>query len=170
MTGLRAVHGRALVLGHDVNTDELHPSRFYSLDDRRVLEGFLGAVPGRTAPLPRDDGPGLVVVAGRSFGVGSSRETGARVFQLAGVRAIVAGSFARIFQRNVLNLGLPALVCPALNDDALDLIAEGAPLRVDPVERFLLAPTGRWTLDALDPFHQALIAAGGLTRLLEIGE
>ena len=76
----------ALVLGSDINTDVLHPSRFYSLKDDTVRSGFLGAHQGDLSQAsPQSQGP-KIVVAGANFGCGSSRETGARVFLLAGVR------------------------------------------------------------------------------------
>lgn len=154
--------GPALVLGDNVNTDILHPSKFFSLDDTKVRSGFLGAVDGREADGQRDLS-GAIVVGGHNFGIGSSRETGARVFLLAGVKAIVAASFARIFYRNVMNLGLPALVCPSL--------ATQAPTDGHEVHLCLNARTLKWeghtlALDAWDPHWQRVCAAGGLAPWL----
>jgi len=156
------IHGPALVLGDLVNTDVLHPSRFYSLDNARVRSGFLKGVEGRetTGTL---DLSGRLVVAGESFGIGSSRETGARVFLLAGIQAIVAVSFARIFHRNVLNLGLPAVACPGLKShqpedgEAVSLDLEGCTLSF-----------GAHTLRTarLDPHWKAVLKAGGLLPYL----
>ena len=154
--------GPALVLGDDINTDVLHPSRFYSLDDRTVRRGFLGAVEGREDAAEADLA-GRIVVAGQNFGIGSSRETGARVFMLAGIQAVVAVSFARIFHRNVLNLGLPALACPDLADIR---VAEGEVVSLD-------LETGAFTVgervlqtEGLDPHWQRVLAAGGLAPWL----
>lgn len=154
--------GPALVLGDDVNTDQLHPSRFYSLDDQKVRSGFLGAVAGREEEGQRDL-RGHIVVAGSNFGIGSSRETGARVFLLAGIRAVVAASFARIYYRNVMNLGLPAIVCPAL---AVERPVDGAQVSVE-------LSAGRVTIDGrtlaaepMDPYWSRVLEAGGLTRYL----
>ncbi len=160
MTGVR--RGPALVLGDDINTDVLHPSRFYSLDDAKVRSGFLGAVEGREDAAEADLSGG-VVVAGRNFGIGSSRETGARVFLLAGIQAIVAVSFARIFHRNVLNLGLPALACPALADIE---VSDGDQVGLD-LETGQLTVGGR-TLqtEGLDPHWQRVLRAGGLAPWL----
>ena len=66
------IDGPALVLGDDVNTDVLHPSCFFSLDDTKVRSGFLGAVDGREADGQRDL-TGTIVLAGNNFGIGSSR-------------------------------------------------------------------------------------------------
>jgi 3-isopropylmalate dehydratase small subunit len=156
------IRGKALVLGDDVNTDELHPSSFYSLDDTKVRQGFLRAVEGREGDAEKDLS-GSIVVAGRNFGIGSSRETGARVFLLAGIQAVVAVSFARIFHRNILNLGLPALACPALADHQPR----------DDQEVCVDLETGRVTFgdvilttEPLDPHWQQVLRAGGLAPYL----
>src|SRR3954453_3622021 len=96
------IAGKALIMGDHVNTDELHPSRFFSLDDRTVRSGFLQAAAGSEQGGGRGCA-GRALLAGDTCGCGSSRETGARAFLLAGVRAVVARSLARIFSRNVRN-------------------------------------------------------------------
>jgi len=160
MSDLR--RGPALVLGDDVNTDVLHPSRFYSLDDTTVRSGFLGAVEGREGAAKADLG-GRLVVAGTNFGIGSSRETGARVFQLAGIQAVVAVSFARIFHRNVLNLGLPALACPALADVTVE---EGDEVSLDLSTGELTVAGQTLQTEGLDPHWQQVLDAGGLAPWL----
>ena len=155
------VVGHAVVLGHDVSTDELHPSSFFSLDDVRVRAGFLRALPERSGiALPADP----IIVAGRNFGAGSSRETGARVFLLAGVRAVVAESFARIFHRNVLNLGLPAFECAGVQGH----VADGALVTIDLAALQASTDSGAWPLRPLDPYHTAILRAGGLLPYLDL--
>jgi 3-isopropylmalate/(R)-2-methylmalate dehydratase small subunit len=160
------IQGRALILGDHVNTDELHPSRFFSLDDRTVRSGFLQAAAGYEQ-IGGSDLSGRVVVAGDNFGCGSSRETGARAFLLAGVRAVVARSLARIFSRNVRNLGLAAVECPALPTLPPDVVVE-----LDLVRWRLLVPAGSLDLPVtpLDPFWAAVLGAGGLLPFLGLGE
>ena len=154
--------GPALVLGDDINTDVLHPSRFYSLNDQTVRRGFLGAVEGREDASEADLG-GRIVIAGANFGIGSSRETGARVFLLAGIQAVVAVSFARIFHRNVLNLGLPALSCPALADVE---VAEGQHVSLDVTAGVLRVGDQSLPTEGLDPHWQRVLEAGGLAPWL----
>jgi 3-isopropylmalate/(R)-2-methylmalate dehydratase small subunit len=160
------IHGKALVMGDNVNTDVLHPSRFFSLDDRTVRSGFLQAAAGYEQ-VGGSDLAGRVIIAGDNFGCGSSRETGARAFLLAGVRAVVARSLARIFSRNVRNLGLPAVECPSLPaldpDVELELDLKNGRLRV-PAASLDLA------LTPLDPFWAAVVAAGGLLPFLGLGD
>lgn len=152
------VRGPALRLGDDVNTDVIHPSRYYSLDDAKVRSGFLDAVSGRQR-TGDDARAGSVVVAGRNFGCGSSRETGARVFKLKGVRVVLAESFARIFFRNLLNLGVAARVCIGL----AERVAEDDWLEVDLTGDTVTLGSGEvLPLEPLDPYWREVLAAGGL--------
>src|SRR5262245_44410138 len=167
-------------MGDNVNTDELHPSRFFSLDDRTVRSGFLQAAAGYEQ-VGGSDLAGRVIVAGENFGCGSSRETGARAFLLAGIRAVVARSLARIFSRNVRNLGLPAVECPSL-----PAIAPDVELELDLVRGCLWVPAERpggkdpddqrarealaLPLVPLDPFWTAVLHAGGLLPFLGLAE
>jgi len=158
--------GKALVMGDNVNTDVLHPSRFFSLDDRTVRAGFLQAASGYEQ-VGGSDLAGRIIVAGENFGCGSSRETGARAFLLAGVQAVVARSLARIFSRNVRNLGLPAVECPSLPALAPDTVVEldlGRGRLSVPAEALELP------LTPLDPFWTAVLQAGGLLTFLGLGE
>jgi 3-isopropylmalate/(R)-2-methylmalate dehydratase small subunit len=160
------ITGPALVMGDNVNTDVLHPSRFFSLDDRTVRSGFLQAAAGYEQ-VGSTDLAGRVIVAGQNFGCGSSRETGARAFVLAGVRAVVARSLARIFSRNVRNLGLPAVECPSLPALEPDAVVE-----LDLARGRLLVPAASLDLPLtpLDPFWVQVLEAGGLLPFLGLAE
>jgi 3-isopropylmalate/(R)-2-methylmalate dehydratase small subunit len=160
------IQGKALIMGDNVNTDVLHPSRFFSLDDRTVRSGFLQAAAGYEQ-VGGSDLAGRVIVAGENFGCGSSRETGARAFLLAGVRAVVARSLARIFSRNVRNLGLPAVECPSL-----PALPQDAEIALDLAQGRLYVPSAALDLPLtpLDPFWVAVLDAGGLLALLGLGE
>jgi 3-isopropylmalate/(R)-2-methylmalate dehydratase small subunit len=160
------IEGKALIMGDNVNTDMLHPSRFFSLDDRTVRSGFLQAAAGYEQ-VGGSDLAGRVIVAGENFGCGSSRETGARAFLLAGVRAVVARSLARIFSRNVRNLGLPAVECPSLPALAPDAVVE-----IDLAQGRLYVPEASLDLPLtpLDPFWVQVFEAGGLLPFLGLGE
>ncbi|HET9532241.1 MAG TPA: hypothetical protein VFQ92_17915 [Blastocatellia bacterium] len=158
------IKGKALVMGDNVNTDVLHPSRFFSLDNSTVRAGFLQAAEGYEQ-MGRSDLSNHIVIAGDNFGCGSSRETGARVFLLAGVRAIVARSLARIFSRNLRNLGLLAIECPSLSilpeagsDVEIDLATWSIDIR-SMEQRLPLLP--------LDPYWQAILRAGGLVPFIQ---
>lgn len=103
---MREIAGNAWCFGDHVNTDVIHPPEFFSLDPERVKEGlFHGLDPQLQQRFRADD----IVVAGRNFGCGSSRETSIRSLKLNRVGAIVAIDFARIFLRNATNNGIPCV-------------------------------------------------------------
>lgn len=114
---------RAWVFGDDIDTDVLAPSAYMKKPVEEIAKHCLEALdPGFAAAVR----PGDAFVAGANLGVGSSREQAPQALLLLGIRVLIAKSFARIFYRNALNLGLPALVCPRA-----DRIAQGDRLRVD---------------------------------------
>ena len=153
------IEGAALSFGDDVNTDLLHPSYFFSLNQNTVREGFLGAVE-QTELVDKD--MARIIVAGRNFGCGSSRETTMTALKLAGVQAVVAESFGRIFFRNALSLGLPAFTV-----DSVDGFAEaGDTLRMLDGELFNVRTGHRLALHTLDPMWAEVLACGGMVGFL----
>lgn len=108
--------------------------------------------------------PGDVLVAGRNFGCGSSREHAPIAIKASGVACVIAASFARIFYRNALNVALPILECP----EAASAIAAGDAVSVDfETGRIIDETTGRaFTAEPFPPFMRELIAAGGLAAYL----
>ena len=101
--------GNAWVFGDDIDTDLLAPGQFMKLGIEEIARHCLEAVDPAFAGGVR---PGDVVIGGRNFGAGSSREQAPQALKVLGVAAVIAPSFAGIFYRNALNLGLPALVSP----------------------------------------------------------
>jgi 3-isopropylmalate/(R)-2-methylmalate dehydratase small subunit len=122
------LRGRAWTFGDNISTDHIAPGRLFHLRTdlpalaKHVMED---ADPGFAAAMA----PGDFIVGGRNFGLGSSREHAPRIIGLAGVGAVLARSFARIFFRNAINVGLPALVCDtaaiAAGDELLLDLAAG---------------------------------------------
>jgi 3-isopropylmalate/(R)-2-methylmalate dehydratase small subunit len=164
------VQGRVVCLGDDVNTDLILPGPFLNLTDpaalgEHLLEGYDPAVGARVAP-------GDVLVAGRNFGTGSSREQAPVAILARGVQAVVAASFARIFLRNALNLGL--LVVESA--EAAAACRDGDHVRIDPVAGVVeRLEGGSWPLPPHPPFLRELLAQGGLVpyvrrRLAEAAE
>ena len=119
-----ALSGRAWKFGDDISTDLICPGRYFHLRSnlpelaKHVLED---ADPGFLQKMSKGD----IVVAGRNFGCGSSREHAPTIMKLAGVSVVLAKSFARIFYRNGINVGLPLLECDT------DKIEESDELEVD---------------------------------------
>lgn len=107
----RLSRGRAWVFGDDVDTDVLAPGRYMKGPVAELAKHCLEAMDPAFAPGVAN---GDVVVGGRNFGLGSSREQAAQVLKILGIEAVVARSFGGIFYRNALNLGLVVVVCPAI--------------------------------------------------------
>lgn len=121
--------GRAFVFGDQIDTDLLAPGHLMKLDPDTLASHCLEAVDPAFAATVQ---PGDFVVAGLNFGLGSSREQAAVSLRRLGVRAVIARSFARIFWRNAINLGLPAVTLAEAHDiapgDALSLDLEAGRL------------------------------------------
>src|SRR5579859_3625031 len=118
--------GRVWKLHDNVNTDEIIPGRYNVTTDRASLASH--CLCEVRPDFSQGVQPGDVVVGGRNFGCGSSREHAPVALQSCGVAAIVAPSFARIFYRNAVNIGLPVLICPQA-----DRMADGDEVEVDAV-------------------------------------
>jgi 3-isopropylmalate/(R)-2-methylmalate dehydratase small subunit len=102
--------GKAHIFGNDVNTDDIIASKYKSstTDMLEMSKYLMGNV---DPDFVRRIAPGDFIVAGSNFGCGSSRETAPRVIKLAGLSAVLAKGFARIFFRNAINVGLPVVEC-----------------------------------------------------------
>lgn len=159
---LDAISGRIWLFGDDINTDVLHPPQFFSLDPERVK---LGLFHGVDPSLQERLAPGDIVVAGRNFGCGSSRETSVRAFKLNRVGAVIAVDFARIFFRSATNNGLPCLTFA--DASARTRIRQGQRAQIFPAEAQLRLDDGAFI--ALEPpgdFVRRIWSAGGLLELL----
>ena len=109
------LEGKAWVFGDDINTDIIMPFRFKSrTNDPNEMAKY--AMYGIDPDFHKKIDKGDILVAGRNFGGGSSREQAPLALQYAGISAIVAESFARIFYRNAFSIGLPALETPGIKD------------------------------------------------------
>jgi len=108
---MEPVKGRAYKFGNDVNTDVIYPGKYLSIttDREEMAKHCFEAVYPEFLKSARS---GDIIIAGKNFGCGSSREQAAACLKYFGIGAVVAESFARIFYRNAINLGLPVLVAP----------------------------------------------------------
>ncbi|HEY8756062.1 MAG TPA: 3-isopropylmalate dehydratase [Candidatus Dormibacteraeota bacterium] len=152
--------GRAWRLGDGVSTDTIMPGRYnLTTDPEALARACLCEARPDFAEHVR---PGDVIVAGRNFGCGSSREHAPLSIRASGVAAVVAASFSRIFARNAVNIGLPVIRCP----EAAEAIADGDELAVD-IERGLIRAGGR-TFEGEAPSALALriAEAGSLVELI----
>ncbi len=147
--------------GDNVNTDLIFPGKYtYTL--RRPEEIKAHALEDLDPTFAKSVKPGDVIIGGRNFGCGSSREQAAACIKYSGVAAIVAESFARIFYRNVINQGLPAIVCP----EAVAAAQAGSPVEIDLERSEIRLPAGTFTFQRFPSNIQALLKAGGLIPFL----
>ena len=147
----RVLRGRAIKMGDDINTDFIIPYQYKArTNDPKELAKHV--FEGLDPELPKRIRPGDIVVAGRNFGYGSSREQAPLAIKAAGIQAVIAESFARIFYRNAVNLGLPPVIAPRSWIDSVedgDIVSvdleegvvrnesKGVEARVKPMPRFL---------------------------------
>ncbi|HNT31361.1 MAG TPA: 3-isopropylmalate dehydratase small subunit [Candidatus Aminicenantes bacterium] len=118
--------GRVWKYGDDINTDVIFPGRYtYALMSPEEMAKH--AMEDLDPEFSKSVQPGDVIVAGKNFGCGSSREQAAACLRAAGVKAVVAKSFARIYFRNAINLGLAVLQC----DEAAEVLMTGDPVEID---------------------------------------
>ena len=152
------VQGRAWKFGDNINTDEIIPARYLNVSDPEILarhcmedadETFAGKV-------QRGD----MIVAGHNFGCGSSREHAPLCIREAGVSCVIGATFARIFSRNAINIGLPILECA----EAADKIQEGDAVRVDFAEGVIedITRDESYRAAPFPEFMREIIEAGGL--------
>ncbi|HDR72496.1 MAG TPA: 3-isopropylmalate dehydratase small subunit [Methanoculleus sp.] len=146
---------RVWKFGDDIDTDAIIPGRFLTIYDpgelaRHVFEGTRDDFAAQAAP-------GDVIVAGRNFGCGSSREHAPLALKGAGIEMVIARSFARIFYRNAINTGLLPLIC-----EEADTIEEGSEVRIDLEEGVIEAAGRRCSIEPVPGFFREIADAGGL--------
>src|SRR6266699_2793070 len=149
-------------LGDNVNTDVIIPGRYNVTTDRAQLaQHCLCEI---LPEFAQEVQVGDVVMAGHNFGCGSSREHAPTSIQACGVQVVIARSFARIFYRNAVNIGLPVLVC----EDAVLASEDGQQIKVDLANgRIHNLTTGQtFQSEPLDPFVARIVAAGGIIEYI----
>jgi len=157
------ISGNTVIFGDDVNTDVIIPSKYLtSLDPEELAKH---AMEGLDPKFPEKAREGVIIVAGRNFGCGSSREQAPLALKHAGVKCIIADFFARIFYRNAINIGLPVLECPGISGK----IEEGDVLTVDLEEGKIINETRKTVIEAhkLPGFILEILRDGGLIAHLK---
>ena len=156
------IHGKAHKYGDHIDTDVIIPARYLTLTDPDELAAH--CLEGLDAEFLNKVQPGDVIVAGENFGCGSSREHAPIAIKAAGVGAVIAASFARIFYRNALNIGLPLVESPAASaaidhGDEVEIDVEAGVVRnLTQGEEYHFAP--------LTGIAAELVAAGGLREIV----
>lgn len=150
--------GTVFRYGRDIDTDVIIPARYLTTSDPMELAKH--CLEDLDASFVRRVRPGDLIVAEENFGCGSSREHAPIAIKAAGVDAVIAKSFARIFYRNAINTGLAIMECP----EAVDAIASGDEVSVDADAGVIVNETtgATFTAQPFPPFIREIIEAGGL--------
>ena len=152
------IKGRVWKFGEDINTDVIIPARYLNTSDPAELAKH--CMEDADPDFSKKIKPGDIIVAGKNFGCGSSREHAPIALKAAGIGCVIAPSFARIFYRNAFNMGLPIFEC----DETISTLKEGDEVEVD-------ADTGEirdlttgdvFRAQPIPLFMQELISDGGL--------
>jgi 3-isopropylmalate/(R)-2-methylmalate dehydratase small subunit len=159
----KSMRGTAHKYGKNVDTDVIIPGKYCNIIDpvelgKHALEGL---DPAYTTKMKKGD----IIVADTNFGCGSSREVAPIAIKGSGTSAVIAKSFARIFYRNALNIGLPIFESP----EAVEGIADGDEIEVEPASGVIrnITKGENYQAAAFPPFMQSLIEAGGLQPYVE---
>ncbi len=146
---------RVWKFGDNIDTDAIIPGRFLTINDPKELA--MHAFEGIRDDFAKQAGEGDIIVGGKNFGCGSSREHAPLALKGAGVRMVVAESFARIFYRNSINVGLLPVICPGAGE-----ITEQDTIVPHPEEGYLEVSGRRLQVEPVPEFLQMITQAGGL--------
>ena len=158
------IKGRVYRFDDDINTDVIYPGKYLSITadrDEMARHCFEAVYPD----FMQNAKPGDIIVAGKNFGCGSSREQAATCLKYFGISAVIAETFARIFYRNAINLGLPVIIAPGIKDklnhqDNIEVdLKKGIIKRLDTGELFEAKKLPDFILD--------IILSGGLIPFLK---
>lgn len=156
--------GRVFKYGDNVDTDVIIPARYLNSSDPKELAQH--CMEDIDKDFVKQVKTGDIIVASKNFGCGSSREHAPIAIKAAGVSCVIAETYARIFYRNSINIGLPIMECP----DAAKEIEAGDQVEVDFDSGIITDKTkGKsWKGQAFPPFMQKIISAGGLIPYINL--
>ena len=156
------IKGPAIKFGNNIDTDVILPGKYLVLVDPYELAKH--ALESLDSAFPEKAKKGVIVVGGKNFGCGSSREQAPLALKYAGVKCVLAESFARIFFRNAINIGLPVIECKGISN----AVETGDELAVDfeagKIEN--ISKGKKFQVDKLPPFIIEILADGGLIENL----
>jgi len=158
------IKGKVFKVGDDVDTDQIYPGRYLYLTspEEMVIHAMEDAIPDFYKKIEGED---WIIAGGKNFGCGSSREHAPRVLLYAGVKAVAAESFARIFYRNAINVGLPIVKC----SDIVKEVQQGDLMQVNLKEGLIILSASGKTLsiEKFPPQLLAILKSGGLIPYLK---
>lgn len=154
------IKGRVWRFGDNIDTDAIIPARYLNTSDPKELAAHV--MEDADKDFPKKVKEGDIIVAGKNFGCGSSREHAPIAIKAAGIKAVVAESFARIFYRNAFNIGLPIFESPEVSKK----IKEADLIEIDAGNGLIknLTTNEQLRAEPIPEFMQELISAGGLVE------
>jgi 3-isopropylmalate/(R)-2-methylmalate dehydratase small subunit len=157
------VSGQAIKFGNNIDTDVILPGKYLVLVDPYELAKH--ALEGLDPTFPDKAKKGVIIVGGKNFGCGSSREQAPLALKYSGVKCVIAESFARIFFRNAINIGLPVIECKGISA----AVSDGDKLTVDfEAGKIENVSKGKsFQVPKLPPFIQEILSDGGLIQNLQ---
>ncbi len=159
---MQKVKGKVIKFGNNIDTDVILPGKWLSLIDPKELAKH--AMEGLDPAFPEKAAQGIIVVGAKNFGCGSSREQAPIALKNAGVQCVLAETFARIFYRNSINIGLPVIECKGISE----AVSDGDELSVDLEAGKITDETKNITLQGtkMPPFIMEILSDGGLIENL----
>jgi 3-isopropylmalate/(R)-2-methylmalate dehydratase small subunit len=154
---MAAIKGKVYKYGDDINTDVIFPGKYtYTItkSEEMAQHAMEDLDPDFIKTVEQDD----IVVGGKNFGCGSSREQAVKCLKFSGVGAVIAKTFSRIYFRNLINNGVPAIVLPEL----VDKVQKGDKLEVDLEKGIVISPYGDFEFPAYAPEIMEIMEVGGL--------
>jgi len=156
---MKLIKGRVWKYGDDVNTDVIFPGKYtYTVSDPKEMAQY--ALEDLDPDFVKNAQSGDIIVAGKNWGNGSSREQAVICLREAGVGAIVAKSFARIYGRNCINNALPAITCP----EAVEAIEGGETIEINMESGEIRSSAGVFNFPPMPPNVLAIMEVGGLVN------
>jgi 3-isopropylmalate/(R)-2-methylmalate dehydratase small subunit len=159
---MKAVKGNVIKFGNNIDTDVILPGKWLSLIDPKELSKH--AMEGIDAGFPKKAEKGIIIIGGKNFGCGSSREQAPLALKYAGVQCVLAESFARIFYRNSINIGLPVIEVKCVSEAVADNDAVSVNLEEGTIQNLTTKKTLQGT--KLPPFIMEILSDGGLIENL----
>lgn len=154
--------GKVWKYGDNINTDVIFPGK-YTYQKMEPEEMAKHALEDLDPDFVSKVNDGDILVAGKNFGMGSSREQAAIAIKYAGIRVIIAKSFSRIYFRNAINAGMPAIIAP----DAVDSISEGDKVTIDMENGKIITPNGEFTFPPYPETVMNILEKGGLINFIK---
>ena len=154
--------GKVWKYGDNINTDVIFPGK-YTYQKMEPEEMAKHALEDLDQDFVNKVNDGDILVAGKNFGMGSSREQAAVAIKFAGIRVIIARSFSRIYFRNAINAGMPAIIAP----EVVDALEEGDQVTIDMENGKIITPRGEFTFPPYPSTVMNILRKGGLINFIK---